>query len=52
MTQRNHFTDEECIFFLGVITDVIDEMYRRRTAEYEDAAMKKNGDLWSEIDEL
>jgi len=47
MTQVNYFTGEEYIFFAGVITDIIDEMYRRRTANYEDAAMEKNGDLWA-----
>ena len=46
MFQREFFTEEECIFFLGVFTDVIDEMYRRRTAPYEDSAMEKSGDLW------
>ncbi len=45
-TQREHFNAEEYIFFFGVFTDVIDEMYRRRTANYEDSAIKKNGDLW------
>jgi len=48
MSQREFYTPEECIFFLGVFTDVIDEMYRRRTAPYEDLAIEKSGDLWLE----
>ena len=30
----------------GVITDVIDEMYRRKTALYEDQKIKECGDVW------
>ena len=30
----------------GVITDVIDEMYRRKTTPYEDAKILENGDIW------
>jgi hypothetical protein len=30
----------------GVLNDVIDEMYRRKTAVYEDQKIEENGDLW------
>lgn len=30
----------------GVLSDVIDEMYRRKTAEYETVQKAKNGDVW------
>lgn len=30
----------------GVISDIIDEMYRRKTAIYEDQKIKENGDVW------
>ena len=31
----------------AVLTDVIDETYRRRTAPYEDEKIEQNGDLWT-----
>lgn len=30
----------------GVIGDVVDECYRRRTADYEDSKIEQEGDLW------
>lgn len=30
----------------GVISDVVDEMYRRKTAIYENQKMRETGDLW------
>lgn len=33
---------------LGVLSDILDETYRRRTAPYEDIKIAENGDLWSE----
>ena len=34
------------IMLRGVIGDVMDELYRRRTAVYEDRKIYENGDLW------
>lgn len=34
------------ILLQGVLTDVIDETYRRKTAPYEDVKIEQNGDLW------
>ena len=31
----------------GLLTDVIDETYRRKTSIYEDVKMNENGDLWN-----
>lgn len=33
---------------VGVLSDVLDETYRRRTAPYEDVKISENGDIWSE----
>jgi hypothetical protein len=41
-----YYTDEEYIFFSGVLDDVIVEIYRRRTAPYEDQKIEECGDLW------
>jgi hypothetical protein len=30
----------------GIITDIIDEMYRRKTSSYEDEKILSSGDLW------
>ena len=35
------------IMLQGVLTDVIDEAYRRRTAVYENRKIDENGDLWN-----
>jgi len=45
----NSFNGEEYILFTGVLTDVIDEMYRRKTSFFETEKMNTNGDLWSDI---
>jgi len=37
--------DREYHMLYGVLTDVIDEMYRRRTAPYEDKKIAQNGDI-------
>jgi hypothetical protein len=33
---------------VGVLNDVINENYRRRTAPYEDGKIAENGDVWAE----
>jgi hypothetical protein len=38
--------NRRAVGFQGVITDVIDEMYRRKTAIYEDEKIKLHGDIW------
>ena len=37
-----------CRIIRGVLEDVIDEFYRRRTSEYEEKKMIENGDIWYE----
>ena len=34
--------------FKGVLNDVLDEMYRRKTAVYEDVKIVENGDVWTD----
>jgi hypothetical protein len=34
------------IMLSGVLSDVIDEMYRRKTAKFEDQKIIENGDIW------
>lgn len=46
LSNLNTLDGAEYIFYAGVITDVIDEMYRRRTEPFEDTKIKENGDLW------
>jgi hypothetical protein len=46
LSNLNSFDGAEYIFYTGVITDVIDEIYRRRTAVYEDQKIQEQGDLW------
>lgn len=46
LSNLNSFDGAEYIFYTGVITDVIDEMYRRRILPFEDGKRKENGDLW------
>lgn len=36
----------QVLLFQGVITDVIDEMYRRKTSIYEDQKVEEHGDIW------
>jgi hypothetical protein len=33
------------VFLRGVLTDVVDEAYRRTTVPYEDKKIEENGDL-------
>ena len=46
LVNTNDFNGEEYIFFTGVFTDVIDEMYRRKTIPFETEKMLANGDLY------
>jgi len=41
----NWENDREYHMLYGVLTDVIDEMYRRRTGPYEDRKIAENGDI-------
>jgi len=41
----NWENDREYHMLYGVLTDVIDEMYRRRTVPYEDLKIAENGDI-------
>lgn len=34
------------LMLYGVLSDVIDEAYRRHTAKYEDKKIEENGDVW------
>lgn len=34
------------ILLQGVFSDIIDEMYRRKTSKYEDEKIKSSGDIW------
>lgn len=38
--------NKRLILFKGVITDIIDEMYRRKTSFYEEEKIVENGDIW------
>ena len=42
---RIEFNIRDALMVRGVISDVIDENYRRNTAHYEDQKIKENGDL-------
>ncbi len=37
--------DDKQEILRGVLGDILDELYRRRTAEYEDSKIKENGDV-------
>ncbi|RDJ35341.1 MAG: hypothetical protein DWQ19_11035 [Crenarchaeota archaeon] len=39
-------SDRLVIVLRGVFTDVIDEMYRRKTSVYENEKIAQNGDIW------
>lgn len=39
-------TSKVDLMLRGVLSDVIDEMYRRKTSIFEDDKIKMNGDLW------
>lgn len=49
LSNQNTLTGAEYVFFAGVITDVIDEMYRRCTAPYEDYKMQDSGDIVGDL---
>ena len=43
------YGEEECRFYImlrGVLGDVMDELYRRKTSRYENAKISENGDVW------
>lgn len=43
-----HIEQRLQITICGVLSDIIDEVYRRPTAEYENAKILENGDLWDD----
>lgn len=46
LDKRSNFRSRRDIFSKGIITDIIDEMYRRKTSSYEDEKIGSSGDLW------
>jgi hypothetical protein len=43
---NQHSSDRRTIIQQGIISDVIEEMYRRKTASYQDLKIIQNGDIW------
>ena len=49
LSNQNTLSGAEYVFFAGVFTDVIDEMYRRCTVVYEDYKIQDSGDIVGDL---